>query len=99
VNKTVPTADVVIVNPEHYAVALKYDSGRAEAPFVVAKGVDEMALYIKRGRREAQDRDRRAAAAGARDLQHQPGAAADSGPAVPGRVAGAELRAATECIP
>jgi flagellar biosynthetic protein FlhB len=47
VNKTVPTADVVIVNPEHYAVALKYDSNRAEAPFVVAKGVDEMALYIR----------------------------------------------------
>lgn len=47
VNKTVPTADVVIVNPEHYAVALKYDTNRAEAPYVVAKGVDEMALYIK----------------------------------------------------
>jgi flagellar biosynthetic protein FlhB len=47
VNKTVPGADVVIVNPEHYAVALKYDSSRAEAPFVVAKGIDEMALYIK----------------------------------------------------
>jgi flagellar biosynthetic protein FlhB len=47
VNKTVPTADVVIVNPEHYAVALKYDTSRAEAPFVVAKGVDEMALYIR----------------------------------------------------
>jgi flagellar biosynthetic protein FlhB len=47
VNKTVPTADVVIVNPEHYAVALKYDANRAEAPFVVAKGIDEMALYIK----------------------------------------------------
>jgi flagellar biosynthetic protein FlhB len=47
VNKTVPTADVVIVNPEHYAVALKYDTNRAEAPFVVAKGIDEMALYIK----------------------------------------------------
>ncbi len=48
VRKTVPTADVVIVNPEHYAVALKYDTKRAEAPFVVAKGVDEMALYIRR---------------------------------------------------
>jgi len=47
VNKTVPTADVVIVNPEHYAVALKYDANRAEAPFVVAKGIDEMALYIR----------------------------------------------------
>ena len=45
--KTVPTADVVIVNPEHYAVALKYDESRAEAPYVVAKGVDEMALYIR----------------------------------------------------
>jgi flagellar biosynthesis protein FlhB len=46
--KTVPGADVVVVNPEHYAVALKYDEKRAEAPFVVAKGVDEMALYIRR---------------------------------------------------
>jgi flagellar biosynthetic protein FlhB len=45
--KTVPTADVVIVNPTHYAVALKYDESRAEAPFVVAKGIDEMALYIR----------------------------------------------------
>ncbi len=45
--KSVPSADVVIVNPEHYAVALKYDEKRAEAPFVVAKGVDEMALYIR----------------------------------------------------
>jgi flagellar biosynthetic protein FlhB len=48
VRKSVPTADVVIVNPEHYAVALKYDTKRAEAPYVVAKGVDEMALYIRR---------------------------------------------------
>lgn len=48
VRKSVPTADVVIVNPEHYAVALKYDADRAEAPFVVAKGVDEMALFIRR---------------------------------------------------
>ena len=46
--KVVPGADVVIVNPEHYAVALKYDEKRAEAPFVIAKGVDEMALYIRR---------------------------------------------------
>jgi flagellar biosynthetic protein FlhB len=47
VRKSVPTADVVIANPEHYAVALKYDEQRAQAPFVVAKGVDEMALYIR----------------------------------------------------
>lgn len=45
--KSVPGADAIIVNPEHYAVALKYDEKRAEAPFVVAKGVDEMALYIR----------------------------------------------------
>jgi flagellar biosynthetic protein FlhB len=48
VRNTVPNADVVIVNPQHYAVALKYDTNRAEAPYVVAKGVDEMALYIRR---------------------------------------------------
>jgi flagellar biosynthetic protein FlhB len=52
VRKTVPTADVVIVNPEHYAVALKYEASRAEAPFVVAKGVDEMALYIRQVAKE-----------------------------------------------
>ncbi|MEQ6292059.1 flagellar type III secretion system protein FlhB [Vogesella sp. GCM10023246] len=45
--KAVPQADVVIVNPTHYAVALKYDDKRAEAPFVIAKGVDEMALVIR----------------------------------------------------
>lgn len=54
VRGTVPGADVVIVNPEHYAVALKYDTDRAEAPFVVAKGVDEMALYIRQVAREHQ---------------------------------------------
>lgn len=47
VRKTVPQADVVIVNPEHYAVALKYDEERASAPFVIAKGIDELALYIR----------------------------------------------------
>jgi flagellar biosynthetic protein FlhB len=47
VRKSVPGADAIIVNPEHYAVAVKYDEKRAEAPFVVAKGVDEMALYIR----------------------------------------------------
>lgn len=52
VRKSVPTADVVIVNPQHYAVALKYDTARAEAPFVVAKGIDEMALTIRQVARE-----------------------------------------------
>jgi flagellar biosynthetic protein FlhB len=43
----IPTADVVITNPTHYAIALKYDESKRDAPFVVAKGVDHMALKIK----------------------------------------------------
>ncbi len=43
----VPTADVIVVNPTHYAVALKYDGGNMRAPKVVAKGVDELALRIR----------------------------------------------------
>ncbi|QDW65540.1 flagellar biosynthesis protein FlhB [Luteimonas granuli] len=42
----VPGADVIVVNPTHYAVALKYDSSM-RAPKVVAKGVDELALRIR----------------------------------------------------
>jgi flagellar biosynthetic protein FlhB len=45
--EAVPTADVVLVNPTHYAVALKYEGGRMRAPTVVAKGIDEMALRIR----------------------------------------------------
>ncbi|GAB3185586.1 flagellar type III secretion system protein FlhB [Hydrogenophaga aquatica] len=52
VRRTVPTADAVIVNPEHYAVALKYETRRADAPFVIAKGIDEMALFIREVARE-----------------------------------------------
>ncbi len=43
----VPEADVVIVNPEHYAVALKWSRAQGRAPVCVAKGVDEVALAIK----------------------------------------------------
>jgi len=43
----VPTASVIITNPTHYAVALKYDHGRMGAPLVVAKGVDAVALKIR----------------------------------------------------
>lgn len=45
--RTVPTADVIITNPTHYAVALKYDPQRAEAPYIVAKGIDDIALWIR----------------------------------------------------
>ena len=43
----VTTANVVIVNPEHYAVALKWDRGSGQAPICVAKGVDDMAFRIR----------------------------------------------------
>jgi flagellar biosynthesis protein FlhB len=45
--RAVPTADVVIVNPTHVAVALKYDMRLMEAPVVVAKGADFMCQTIK----------------------------------------------------
>jgi len=44
----VPTADVVIVNPTHFAVALKYDPKQMRAPRVLAKGVDLVAQNIRR---------------------------------------------------
>lgn len=43
----VPKADVVITNPEHYSVALKYDPEKMSAPIMVAKGLDELALRIR----------------------------------------------------
>ena len=45
--EAVPEADVIVTNPTHYAVALKYEAGRMRAPKVVALGVDEMALRIR----------------------------------------------------
>jgi flagellar biosynthetic protein FlhB len=49
----VPTADVVIVNPTHYAVALKWSKLPGEAPICVAKGIDEIALTIRTKAEEA----------------------------------------------
>jgi len=45
--KELPTADVVITNPTHFAVALKYEIGNSAAPKVIAKGMDELARKIK----------------------------------------------------
>lgn len=45
--RQVRTADVVVTNPTHYAVALRYTRGRDQAPVVVAKGVDELAAMIR----------------------------------------------------
>jgi len=48
----VPTADVVVTNPTHFAVALKYDKSSMEAPTVVAKGQRLIAQKIKELARE-----------------------------------------------
>lgn len=47
INKTVPSADVIITNPTHFSVALKYAPEKASAPYIVAKGKDDIALYIR----------------------------------------------------
>ena len=44
----VPDADVVVTNPTHYSVALKYDTEKAGVPIVLAKGVDELAMQIRK---------------------------------------------------
>jgi flagellar biosynthetic protein FlhB len=48
----VPDADVIVTNPTHYSVALKYDKSGDRPPYVVAKGVDFMALKIREVGRE-----------------------------------------------
>ena len=45
--QAVPTADVIVTNPTHYAIALKYDNTSMQAPKVVAKGADFMAMQIR----------------------------------------------------
>ena len=46
--ESVPEADVVVVNPTHFAVAISYKPGRMNAPKVVAKGMDEIAASIRK---------------------------------------------------
>ncbi len=48
----IPSADVVITNPTHFAVAIRYDTQKEHAPKIVAKGVDHLALKIKEIARE-----------------------------------------------
>jgi flagellar biosynthetic protein FlhB len=43
----VPTADVIVTNPTHYAVALRYDRGVDQAPVILAKGENQFARRIK----------------------------------------------------
>lgn len=52
-SQAVQTADVIVTNPTHYAVALSYNQGKSHAPIVVAKGVDHMALKIREIAKEA----------------------------------------------
>ena len=51
--QAVPNATVVVMNPTHYAVALKYEQGEDEAPLCVAKGLDSLALKIREIAEEA----------------------------------------------
>ena len=53
IRSSVPQADVVVTNPTHYAIALKYDRGKMNAPIVVAKGRGFLALRIREMAREA----------------------------------------------
>jgi flagellar biosynthetic protein FlhB len=48
----VPQADVIVTNPEHFSVALRYKQDQDKAPVVVAKGVDHMAMKIREVARE-----------------------------------------------
>lgn len=48
----IPKADVIITNPTHYAIAIKYDKDSFEAPYVIGKGVDIIAENIKKVAKE-----------------------------------------------
>ena len=52
--QAIPEADVIITNPTHFAVALKYDEASGRAPIVIAKGVDYVAQKIKEKAKEHQ---------------------------------------------
>ncbi|NUQ66816.1 MAG: flagellar biosynthesis protein FlhB [Phycisphaerales bacterium] len=47
INSVVPKADVVVTNPTHFSIAIRYDANTMHAPRVVAKGVDDMAMRIR----------------------------------------------------
>jgi flagellar biosynthesis protein FlhB len=47
IQQEVPKADVIVTNPTHFAIALRYEGGKMHAPRVVAKGADFLALHIR----------------------------------------------------
>ena len=65
----VPSADVVMTNPTHYAVAIRYDEAGMGAPRVVAKGVDHLAARIREMAMDCGRTAVRGAAAGARSVR------------------------------
>ncbi len=87
----VPEATVVIMNPTHYAVALKYESGKMAAPVCVAKGVDALALKIRAVAEENDGADRREPTAGPRALRDRRTRRARAARAFQGRGAGHRL--------
>ncbi len=90
--RDVPRADVVVTNPTHFAVALRYDDRRMRAPVVIAKGVDHMAARIRDlavTNRVALFEAPLAGACTVLDYQHQPG---NSRAALPCCGPGADLR-------
>ena len=88
----VPKADLVVMNPTHYAVALKYDEATMNAPRVVAKGADLMALRIRDIAKGAQVPVLAGAGAGARAVRPRRDRPRGAGRAVRRRGAGAGLR-------
>ena len=85
----VPGADLVVMNPSHFAVALKYQEGLMSAPKVVAKGMDLMALRIRDAAQGAKVPVLQAAATGARAVRPCRSRQARARRAVLGRGAGA----------
>jgi flagellar biosynthetic protein FlhB len=90
----VPTADVVVTNPTHYAVALKYADGQMGAPRVVAKGADEVAAKIRELAKENKVAAAGSAGAGACAVQAHRDRRRNSRSAVLGRGRSAGL-----CVP
>ena len=91
----VPKASVVITNPTHFAVALKYERGM-NAPVCVAKGVDAIARKIREVADRARHSDRRESAARARPARHRRDRPGNSARALPGGGRGDRLRHAAQ---
>ena len=88
--ESVPKADVVITNPTHYAVAIRYDRGNNHAPEVVAKGTDDVALRIREIAKENDVPRMEDPAARARAVPRREGRRRDSRRVLPGRRDGPE---------